>query len=111
MSGMETRTYTEKVPTVRETLREMGSEMKSKAKNFALIGASFSASHCLIEKVHKSSRIFTSCERNYVLYHCLINIEHFIISKIFLKNNFIVSRTKAIPCKKNTIKRPSSFER
>ena len=50
MSGMETRTYTEKIPTVKETLREMGMEMRSKAKNFALIGASFSAFHCLIEK-------------------------------------------------------------
>lgn len=43
-----------KTPTAREVLRDMGQRGMSYAKNFAIVGAMFSCTECIIESVSSS---------------------------------------------------------
>lgn len=45
-----------RTPTAREVLRDMGQRGMSYAKNFAIVGAMFSCTECLIESVSKDHR-------------------------------------------------------
>ncbi|CAK8672780.1 unnamed protein product [Clavelina lepadiformis] len=64
--GVESPNYSEKVPTVKETLREMRMKMGSNAKNFAVIGAMFSMTHCVIEKYRGVSDMKNSSASGFV---------------------------------------------
>lgn len=54
-----------KTPTAREVLKDMGQRGMSYAKNFAIVGAMFSCTECIIESVCDSHH-FSSLSFHYV---------------------------------------------
>lgn len=52
-----------RTPTAREVLRDMGQRGMSYAKNFAIVGAMFSCTECIIESV---STIVLFCLSDYI---------------------------------------------
>lgn len=50
-----------KTPTAREVLRDMGQRGMSYAKNFAIVGAMFSCTECIIESVSFPLDFLLSC--------------------------------------------------
>lgn len=50
-----------RTPTAREVLKDMGQRGMSYAKNFAIVGAMFSCTECIIESVSENS--FLQCMR------------------------------------------------
>lgn len=47
-----------KTPTAREVLRDMGQRGMSYAKNFAIVGAMFSCTECIIESVGLTTSLY-----------------------------------------------------
>nr|XP_002121476.2 mitochondrial import inner membrane translocase subunit Tim22-like [Ciona intestinalis] len=66
--GVESPSYTDpsKVPTIKETWREMKTRMGSTAKNFATIGAMFSMAHCCIETYRGEADLKNSAYSGFV---------------------------------------------
>lgn len=63
-----------RTPTAREVLRDMGQRGMSYAKNFAIVGAMFSCTECLIESVSAV---------------CLISPDHLLLCHDFISSSQI----------------------
>uniref|UniRef100_H2ZAS3 Mitochondrial import inner membrane translocase subunit TIM22 n=1 Tax=Ciona savignyi TaxID=51511 RepID=H2ZAS3_CIOSA len=66
--GVESPSSTDpsKVPTIKETWREMKSRMKSTSKNFATVGGIFSLVHCAVETYRGESDLQNSTYSGFI---------------------------------------------
>ncbi|XP_074643267.1 mitochondrial import inner membrane translocase subunit Tim22-like [Tubulanus polymorphus] len=56
-AGVDPNITTEKTPTARAVLKEMGERSKSYAKNFAIVGAMFAGTECVVESYRGKSEL------------------------------------------------------